>query len=632
MQLVPDDAFDAIRLAESVLWLIDREGRYLEIVGDSLALLGRSPADLIGTLRHDPHACGEEMYRNRQTAVDLPDGAKAWVSSSGEPVRDVDGAIVGFRGLDFGITALRESQDLLDDVSRTMALAQKATQVGKWDWRVGEDFSIWDNQMAELYQVKREDPKMPFAVWRSMLHPEDRDRIERELEVHLGKADRFSLRFRIVRPDEKVRHMHSEAIIQRDDSGAPVRVVGIERDESREILLRRSLLTAKERAEAANLAKSEFLALMSHEIRTPMNAVLGFCELLEGTPLSGEQTEFLSAIRSGGQSLLQIIDSLLEYSRLEAGRFDVAREPVNLAGLLEETFRLLSPLAASKQLEYRIELAPGLPSLISSDSFALKRIVTNLLGNAIKFTQAGSVVLRGVPAPDSSEVDLRIEVEDTGVGLDESTLPRIFEPFSQGDSIYSRKQSGTGLGLAVAQRMAHALGGKLSAHPQPAGGSRFVFEFPALAHTEAAATPDHKQAPPAPRALGLKVLVVEDNPANQKLAELFLKRLGCSCITAPGGSEALEALQSAHFDVVLMDIQMPGMDGWETTRRIRAVEAQSKAPALPIYAITAHAGDEDFQHCLDVGMNGRLVKPFTLDAFAKLLGLLASDSAGRSAS
>ncbi|HEY3568127.1 MAG TPA: ATP-binding protein [Thermoanaerobaculia bacterium] len=377
----------------------------------------------------------------------------------------------------------------------------------------------------------------------------------------------------------------------------------------------RDLRRQRDQAEEASHSKSEFLANMSHEIRTPLNAVMGMMSLLYETPLSPDQREYVTTARASGAALLAVINDILDISKIEAGKLEVELNPFVLRECLEEIVGILTSKAQAKGLALHLRMADGVPAAIESDAARLRQILVNLLDNAIKFTPRGEVRLEVEPGPERDGLaELRFAVRDTGIGIPADRLERLFKPFSQADSSMSRLYGGTGLGLVISQRLAGLLGGRMWVESTPGQGSSFFFTLrgrPALS-LPSRYTPEaeHLAGPRLAERLPLRILLAEDNSINQRVGLLLLERMGYIADVAGNGIEALEALRRQPYDLVLMDVQMPFMDGLEATRRIRAELPAERQPR--IVALTANVLREQREACLAAGMDDFVQKPIVL--------------------
>lgn len=382
--------------------------------------------------------------------------------------------------------------------------------------------------------------------------------------------------------------------------------------------------SAQRQAHKLAQAKSEFLAKMSHEIRTPLNGVIAAADLMAATQLNDEQHELLDTLRLSAKTLLGIINDILDFSKIEAGRMVLETLPFTPTVLVEEVVSIMAPAAHSKGLTVRTELSSSLPHSVAGDPLRLRQILLNFVGNAIKFTARGEVVIRAMRLKkgEGQSAWLRFEVQDTGVGIPPEKQAGIFDAFTQADSSVTRQYGGTGLGLAICKRLVELMGGQIGVYSQPGQGSCFWFEVPLPVIQENA--PEETTAQPSGSALnsheldGVRVLLVEDNPVNQKVAIRMLQKLGCVVELAENGQQALEKLERASYDIVLMDMQMPVMDGLTATRLLRQREQQTGHHQVVI-ALTANAMQTDRELCLDAGMDDYLSKPLTLDALQVML-------------
>ncbi len=377
---------------------------------------------------------------------------------------------------------------------------------------------------------------------------------------------------------------------------------------------------AMEQAEAANRAKSEFLANMSHEIRTPMNAILGFAQLMQESELPKRQRAHLDSVQRAARALLRILNDILDYSKIEAGRLDLEVAPFDLPELLAGVEDLFSFQVSDKGLRLEVRIDPTLPSALLGDATRLRQVLVNLVGNALKFTESGGIRVDIERGPqEGADLALAVAVQDTGIGMSAEQLARIFSAFSQADTSITRRFGGTGLGLSISSQLVALMGGQLSADSQPGRGStfRFTVRVGIAPHggqaAPASATPAQDGSAclaQAARLKGAKALLVEDMEANRMLLTALLEGLGMAVTSAVNGREAVERCASERFDVILMDLQMPEMDGFEATRRIRADHPQD---APPVIAVSASALLRDRQACLAAGMVDHVAKPIERD-------------------
>jgi len=423
-----------------------------------------------------------------------------------------------------------------------------------------------------------------------------------------------------------------------DEPGAPRRVQMVLRDLGERLQTERTLIAAREAALSGTRAKSEFLANMSHEIRTPMNAVIGMTDLVLRSELAPVQRDYLQKSLSAARSLMILIGDILDFSKIEAGKYEIERAVFTLDDLVRQVDTVVAEPARAKGLALRWQVSDQVPARLLGDRDRVARVLINLAGNAVKFTDHGRVTVHvtRLRDEDPGEVRLRFSVRDTGVGMNPDQLARLFRPFSQVDSSVTRRHGGTGLGLAICREIVELMGGEIGVQSEPGVGSLFHFELafgavggaldgvPLARSVDGVqpptleAMPDDAGAPAAagpaitrrPGLVGRRVLLVEDNPLNQQLAEALLQMAGVQVETADDGAQALQRLRAGGIDLVLMDVQMPVLDGLEATRQLRREPALA---ALPVVAMTAHASPQDRQACLAAGMDDYLSKPIDPD-------------------
>ena len=420
-------------------------------------------------------------------------------------------------------------------------------------------------------------------------------------------------------------------IFSRSETGCPEQVLGLATNITpRKVSERRlqmqkqaleNAIAAAQAADSANQAKSEFLANMSHEIRTPMNLILGTSQLLERTTLDRRQRNLLDVLYRNGQTLLTLINDILDLSKLEAQELKIESSPFNLPAMLKVMLANFAPNAETKGIALQLEIDDAIPSTVVGDSFRLQQVLRNLLGNAVKFTAEGAINLSAQSVRQTPrDITLRISVADSGIGIAPESQDNLFEPFVQADSSSTRQYGGTGLGLTISRRIIELMDGKIGVNSLAGEGSTFWFEVTLAKSVEAATLENNKARshPEKPKGKTVRLLVAEDNVDNRELVVMLLEDMGYRHIqTAANGAEALAKVTAEPFDIVLMDCQMPELDGYEATRRLRQLASNNSA--VPVIALTANAMQGDRQKCIDAGMNDYVTKPFVAQDLADII-------------
>jgi signal transduction histidine kinase/CheY-like chemotaxis protein len=382
------------------------------------------------------------------------------------------------------------------------------------------------------------------------------------------------------------------------------------------------LLKAKDEAEAANIAKSRFLANVSHEIRTPMNGIVGFLELLEATGLNSRQSEYLNDVKSAAEALLFLINDILDYSRAEADKLVLESIPFNLHKLVEESVSLFTPSAHKKGTELIRNISVDVPGQVVGDPVRLRQVLNNIIGNAVKFTENGQVSITVSSLEENSGFDLvRFEIKDTGIGMTQETVKKLFQAFTQADASTTRKYGGTGLGLAISKKILDMLDGKIEVESDPGMGTCFniTLRFKKAEFCDVQQSADRDPAENNPRRINnARILLVEDIAANRKLATILLQKMGCSVEFAENGQQATEMCHKTEYDLLLMDCQMPLMDGYQASKAIRS--GGGKNSTTPIIAITANTHESDREKSLEAGMNDYIEKPISRKKLEQCIG------------
>ncbi len=684
------------------------------------------------------------------------DGTYIWLRSRDTVfAADGKGSPAQLIGAAIDVTDLREPANEIRRERERWELAFAAHGGGIFDWNLASGEVFFTDRFLEIAGRENTVPAGSFAQWFGGLHPSDLSDVEAALgRFFKRQAAVFEAEFRVEDADGSLRWLHARATGEWDEGGGPVRMTGsiadITERKRAEVALRLQtewLAEARDKAEAATQAKSRFLATMSHEIRTPINAIVGMTGLLGDTPLDRHQREFVNTIRSSGETLLALIADILDFSKIEAGRLDLEAVEFDLHAVIDEAAELVAGVAGAKRIELVLSPHPALPAQIIGDAGRLRQVLVNLLGNAVKFTSAGHVLLRVEPRQRGGGPTVVFTVSDTGIGIAPEALRRVFQPFTQADSSTTRRYGGTGLGLAISKQIVECMGGYIGAESEPGIGSRFWFEIPApaagagppmpldlsrfsalliedypvareairaqiafmscrvheastleeamellvrlratpsfalvdfelpgadgyemcamlsspprgghmpivllasrenrvsLAETlppgvhavvskpvraaslrdaiaralrlpqagPAARRPTAAAQPSAP-AREVRILLAEDNLVNQRVAALMLEKLGYKVDIAPNGNAAIEAWKSGLYPVILMDCQMPELDGIEAAREIRRLETGGRRSV--IIALTANAQLEDRQRCEMAGMDDYILKPVRAD-------------------
>lgn len=537
------------------------------------------------------------------------------------PRRDIYGKINGVLILGSEVTHKVEVRNALAiSASKMRTIADTMPQIA-WSANPRGEITYANRKWYE-YSGLSEAQTMHHGLIGTIAE-EDRAAVLAAYSETLKAGATFEVNARMIGKDGANRWFLIRAVPHRDGSGAVTEWFGTCTDIDAQKQTERILEESAEAARTASKMKTAFLANMSHEIRTPLGAILGFTELLRNKDVPDEErTQYLETIARNGQMLTKIIDDILDLSKVEAGKLQVEEIEFSLPDLAKEVVSLLEDRAKLKGISIRLDVASTLPERINSDPVRLRQILINIVGNAIKFTTTGGIEISINGAASAGRIAFEISVADTGIGLSAEQSKNLFQPFTQADSSTTRKFGGTGLGLVLSRRLARALGGDITVKPNSPRGSIFMISFNASADTQRM-TPKPSTAPKTQGPLaGLKILAVDDSPDNRMLIEAVLKRTGAAITTAESARMAIELVREENFDAILMDIQMPGMDGYEATKQLR-----QSGYLRPIIALTAHAMAEERARSRAAGCDAHLTKPLdfvkltsTLEAFCSAEG------------
>lgn len=616
-----------VQLPQTVFEL-DGSGKVVFINPFGRQFLGYTPDDLSAGLNFQNVVVGEERElvnhdinlalqgkpQVREYRLQKKDGSTFPAIAYSIPVVK-EGQTIGLRGIFLDISERKRTEQSLQESENKFRGLAEESPVGVYivqDWL----FKYVNPKFAGIFGYSVEEMILKMGP-KDIVLPMDWPKVEEGLQKKLAGVIE-SLYYEIRGLTKKGDLVDIEVFGTMTIFESKPAVVGTVLDITERKHIVDDLLRAKEAAEEAARVKSDFLANMSHEIRTPMNAVMGMTSLILETDLSAEQKEYLETIRNSGQALLAIINDILDFSKIEKGKIELERQPFHLQSCIEEALDLISPQAREKDLRLHYRTEGNIPEKMVCDASRIRQVLVNLLSNAVKFTEYGEIEVQSSVSklPDDG-YEVHISVRDTGIGIPQETSGKLFLPFSQADASTSRKYGGTGLGLAISKKLVELMGGRIWFESEKGKGSTFHFtvhanevradEFAGLSKRALPAT-TLQDRPKA--AKDLHILLAEDNPVNRRMAVLMLKKLGYKADSVGNGREVLQALERQSYDLILMDVQMPEMDGLEATKEIRR-RWPSGGPR--ILALTAHAIAGDREKCLEAGMDGYLCKPINLE-------------------
>ena len=557
--------------------------------------------------KHEPF---DLEFRGRHSS-----GEYHWISTKGGAIYNEAGKATRVFGVNIDITDRKRAEERLHESEQQFRTLADSIPNLAW-WANGDGYITWYNR--RWYEYTGMTPEqMEGWGWQSVHDPHELPNVLERWKASIATGEPFNMEFPLRGRDGQFRWFLTRVLPLTDASGRVVRWFGTNTDVT-------DVRQARQAAEAANAAKSQFLANMSHELRTPMNAILGMIDV--ALPKATEPTvqDCLQTAKESADLLLTLLNDLLDSAKIESGKLELESAPFSLRRMLDQITRVLAVRASEKGLSFYCRVPDETPDVIRGDRIRLQQILLNLAGNAIKFTDRGEVELGLHALSHNDEAHLEFAVRDTGIGIPPSGLKRLFQPFSQADPSMARRFGGTGLGLCISKSLVEMMGGRIWVESELGKGSTFRFTVRLPLAKE---LPTDCEAPVvAPTAASkLWILLVEDNPANQKLATYILEDRGHTVEIAGGGQEAVYLSEQNRYDVILMDVQMPGMDGLEATAAIR--KREDGGSRVPIIAMTAHAMKGDRERCLEAGMDGYLSKPIDAHETIALVESLAATAA-----
>ncbi|MBW2476871.1 MAG: PAS domain S-box protein [Deltaproteobacteria bacterium] len=593
-----------------------------------------SPEEALRVRKHfDPIAKKYEAFNNLENTNIHKDGHEVVVESSGTPFFDETGQFRGYRGIDRDITSRKQNELALKENQALLKATKKMANLGSWQMDLANNHLTWSDETYRIFGVDRKNFVPSYEAFLQMVHPDDQARVDSAYSASLSQDGQvhYDIEHRIVKQDTvEIRYVHQKCKHQRNVKGDVLKSFGIVQDITERKRTEIALLAATESAEAANNAKSLFLAKLSHEIRTPLTTIVGFGELLEDAELSSEHKKYLSLINSSSRDLTALIEDVLDLAKIEEGKIALKKDEFNIFKFLDRIAAITQTQTTQKGLSFKTSIAPEVPELVIGDRMRIKQVLLNLLGNAIKFTEAGSIeVMVSLAEKTGGRMLLDFAVKDTGIGISDQSKEHVFEPFYQSPFLDLPEGKGVGLGLAISRSLATLMGGSIRLDSQQGVGSTFHFLVPLLFANENK-TQDKKRSdidfPTWQRAV-LHVLLVDDNPNNIEYIKAVFEKMGHDVTVAENGKVAFDLYRESSFDLVLLDIDMPVMDGPETLKMIRSLKREETKLNM-IIAQTAYAFLGDREKFLQMGFDGYLSKPFTTKELAEELTRILPGSSG----
>lgn len=546
-------------------------------------------------------------------------GEPYWVKMDVSPIYDAAQVCIGFIAVESDISERKLYEQQLIEKKISLAYAQEISKIGNWSFNITTYEVKWSDNLFKIFEIDPDTTNL-YEAYINSVHPEDLPHLQQLINeaVTLGKD--YVVEHRIIVPGNDIKYIKGIAKVAKNKYGAPVALFGTAQDITVEKTYELELLKAKETAELATVAKSSFLAMMSHEIRTPLNGIMGAADLASKSCMNSEQAELINVIKKSGKTLLKLINDILDFSKLEAGHVSLDEENTELLSCVQDVYSLLQLKAKERSNELSFSIDDSLPQFIVADGNRLKQILINLVGNAVKFTEKGRVDIRVAREKNiADKICIRFTVKDTGIGIPADKQANLFKEFYQVESMKSRRFEGTGLGLSISKKLVSLMGGDFTVISEAGKGSSFSFTILTKAGenlVKGATTP--QQVIQKNELSHLKILVAEDNDINVFLAQKLLNNLDIKPDLARDGLIAVEKASENKYDIILMDIHMPNMDGLEATKTILSSLPKEQQPKA-IIAMTADAFRENEEACIKAGMNDFISKPLDTEKFYAML-------------
>lgn len=602
----------------SMMYAYDANGKYL-LVNKQFEKMMQIPAKkIIGKTPNEvfKRDVAEKILANHQqvlktlTSIEMEEvfhvkGHSKIYLTNIFPLLDKHGIAYAVGGISTDITELKHMHNVMKENKERLDIAVKSAHIGAWSLDIQNDVVVWDQYMHELFDVKPGSTPLHYRTVINLVHPDDRKTLTTEIEEAISLDSEYISDFRVIDHHNAIRYLHAQGRVYRDTHGAPLRLTGVCWDVTQRRHAEEELRRAKEMAEKlanqaaeASQAKSAFLAAMSHEIRTPLNGVIGMTDLLSDTPLTRDQQEYVDMIRLSGKALLSVINDILDFSKIESDHLDLELIDFNLHELIQETTEMIATQIHKKNVAVGVYIEPNVPHWAVGDPTRIRQVLTNLLGNAGKFTERGEISVRVMLVEkNNKEVTIRFEIIDTGIGIPPAVRERLFQPFSQVDRSTTRKYGGAGLGLAISKRLVEMMGGAIDLDSSPGRGSKFWFTVK-LTECEAPVTKDEMTLPKGVE--GKRILCVDDNAINCDIIKNLSQTAHLHCDAAMNAAEALSLLrksisQNAPYYLIYIDYIMPGMNGMELIEIMHELNEVRDVPIVMMISLGSSLNEDDIK-------------------------------------